>query len=265
MWSFVKNLFVSIFQGPQSIPPPCAAGAPIDPELAFKNYDDEFYDDHVIQPDKLTAQIDVVTMDQKVIQEKFLEIIKYYNDVVMTNTIVFSEKEVLNYQKKIFKLEQERKKFVTADSTTSIDIDGDFFKYILKKIENIQSTLGAYNKQLSFFYIKYKKRYDWFSILIIILSSSLSLMEGITLCFSNENVISTIISLVTSTSIAVLTSVLKFKNYKEKLEEVVKTKEKIHNCQAKVFTFDKELKTTIFLNNNSNNEQRDIVHRGPYV
>ena len=62
---------------------------------------------------------------------------------------------------------------------------------------------------------------------------------------------STIVSLVVSTSIAVMTSVLKFKNYKEKLEELVKMREKIHNCQAKLFTFDKELKTTIFLSSNT--------------
>jgi hypothetical protein len=85
------------------------------------------------------------------------------------------------------------------------------------------------------------------------MSSSLSLIEGITLCFSEENTPSTIVSLIVSTSIAVMTSVLKFKNYKEKLEELVKLREKIHNCQAKLFTFDKELKTTIFLSPNISN------------
>ena len=49
------------------------------------------------------------------------------------------------------------------------------------------------------------------------------------------------------------------------MEEVVKTKEKIHNCQAKVFTFDKELKTTIFLSNNSNLVHKLISTRTPYV
>ena len=131
---------------------------------------------------------------------------------------------------------------------------------MIKKVENLQSTLGSYNKQLSFFYNKYKLIYDWVSIVIIIMSSSLSLVEGITLCFSEENVPSTIVSLMVSTSVAVMTSVLKFKNYKEKLEELVKMREKIHNCQAKLFTFDKELKTTIFLSsNNSNNVEHSPV------
>ena len=265
MWTIFRNIFKSFFPGARDIPSPQPRLAcQLDPEQVFKNYDEEFYDDHVPQPNTLRSSEDIVLLDQKLIQQKFLEIIKYYNDVVMTNTIVFSEQEILNYQKKIFKIESEKKKFLKNDSHTVVEVDGEFFKYIMKKIENIQSTLGAYNKQLSFFYIKYKKRYDWFSILIIILSSGLSMVEGITLCFSDENVISTIISLVTSTTIAVLTSVLKFKNYKEKMEEVVKTKEKIHNCQAKVFTFDKELKTTIFLSN-TNNEQRDTGHSSPNV
>jgi len=241
MWTFFKNLFSDT-----GTPPPPAAINP-DPEHAFQSSSDG-----------------VVLLDHKLIQQKFLEIVKYYNDVVMTNTIVFSEEEILNYQKKIFKLENERNKFMKNEPATTMDVDGDFFKYILKKNEHIQATLGSYNKQLSFFYIEYKKRYDWFSITIIILSSSLSLVEGITLCFSDANAISTIISLITSTTIAVLTSILKFKNYNQTLEDVVKTKEKIHGCQAKIFTFDKELKTTIFLCNNTN-EHIDDIHRGATV
>jgi hypothetical protein len=194
-----------------------------------------------------------ITMDRQLIRVKFLEIIKYYNDVIMTNTLVFSEQELLEYQKKIFDIEKERKKFIlNSDITSHLMIEDDFLKYIIKKVESIQVTLGTYNKQLSFFYNKYRVTYDSTSIIIIILSSSLSLVEGITLCFYEYSIISTIISLVISATIAILTSVLKFKNIKEKIEEVVKMREKIHNCQAKLYTFDKELKTTIFLSVNSN-------------
>lgn len=259
MWNTFKNFFRNLF-GPSDTPP--RARAREDPEHAFKNYDEEFYTDITNQPEVFTPG--EVAMDQRQIQEKFLDIIKYYNDVIMTNTMVFPETEVLEYQKKIFRIEKERKKFSKCEKNTVIDVQGDFFKYVIKKVENLQSTLGSYNKQLSFFYNKYKNIYDWVSILIIVLSSSLSLVEGITLCFSEENTASTIVSLMVSTTIAVLTSVLKFKNYKEKLEELVKMREKIHNCQAKLFTFDKELKTTIFLSsNNSIKDECDPVSYCP--
>ena len=260
MWSAVRSIFKFFFPANDQ---PSVRARCADPESAFKTYDEEFYADVSRQPEVYNPQ-DIV-VDQKQIQEKFLDIVKYYNDVIMTNTMVFSEEEVLEYQKKIFKIEKERKNYSKCEKHTVIDVDGDFFKYIIKKVENLQSTLGSYNKQLSFFYNKYKLIYDWVSIVIIFMSSSLSLVEGITLCFSEENVASTIVSLVVSTSIAVMTSVLKFKNYKEKLEELVKMREKIHNCQAKLFTFDKELKTTIFLssNNSSTNVERPPVSYAP--
>jgi hypothetical protein len=229
----------------------------LDPELAFRTYDENYYDD-VVDGDRTYSVEPSGALDKKLIQEKFLDIIKYYNDVVMTNTMVFSEDELLEYQKKIFKIEEIRKNFTKNDEPSIIHVDGEFFKYIIKKVESIQQTLGTYNKQLSYFYNRHKVTYDTMSILIIVMSSSLSLIEGITLCFSEENVASTIVSLLISTSIAVLTSVLKFKNIKEKLEELVKMKEKIHSCQGKLFTFDKELKTTLFLSGTNSNERVTI-------
>ena len=257
MWSAFKSFFKLFFPSHDSTTPRARCA---DPQSAFKTYDEEFYADASRQPEVYTPHDTVV--DQKQIQDKFLDIVKYYNDVIMTNTMVFSEEEVLEYQKKIFKIEKERKNYSKCEKHTVIDVEGDFFKYVIKKVENLQSTLGSYNKQLSFFYNKYKLIYDWVSIIIIFMSSSLSLVEGITLCFSEKNVASSIVSLVISTSIAVMTSVLKFKNYKEKLEELVKMREKIHNCQAKLFTFDKELKTTIFLssNNSTNVDPQSVSH-----
>lgn len=197
----------------------------------------------------------VPDIDRELIKDKFIEIVKYYNDVIMTNTLVLSEKETLEYQKQIFVIEKEREKYLSKqDKATKIDTDEKFYKYILKKIENIQSTLINFNKQISFFYSKYKFTYESVSIVIIILSSSLSLIEGITLCFSTQNTVSTIISLIVSTSIAVLTSILKFKNIKEKIEELVKVREKISACQAKLYTFDKDLKASFFLYDNNNND-----------
>jgi len=250
-----KNIFPSDFR--PSSPQSDAPRAKEVPEDAFRNHDEEYYTDTICAPNQYDVE-DSVELDRQLVRQKFLEIIKYYNDVIMTNTMVFSEQELLEYQKKIFKIEKERKKFIVkSDIASHLKIDEDFFKYILKKIESIQGTLGTYNKQLSFFYNKYRVTYDSTSIIIIVLSSSLSLIEGITLCFSESNTISTIISLMVSTTIAILTSILKFKNIKEKIEEVVKMREKIHNCQAKLYTFDKELKTTIFLSVSNNKGQNE--------
>lgn len=253
MWTYIKSFFRNFFTSEKSPSSPLGDfhRAREIPEDAFRYHDEEYYTDAVQAPN-------TYEVDRRLIQEKFLEIIKYYNDVIMTNTMVFSEEELLEYQKKIFEIEKERKKFIIkSDITTHLNIEEDFMKYILKKVESIQGTLGTYNKQLSFFYNKYRVTYDSVSIIIIVLSSSLSMIEGITLCFSDSNTISTIISLVVSTTIAVLTSILKFKNIKEKIEEVVKMREKIYNCQAKLYTFDKELKTTIFLSANNNKGQNE--------
>lgn len=247
-FNFLKTIFVR-----ENYTPSQKKSHP-DPEIAFRTYDENYYDD-VVDGERTYSVEPSESLDKVRIQEKFLDIIKYYNDVVMTNTMVFSEDELLEYQKKIFKIEEIRKNFTKNDVPSVIHVDGEFFKYIIKKVESIQHTLGTYNKQLSYFYNRHKVMYDTVSIMIIIMSSSLSLIEGITLCFSEENVASTIVSLIVSTSIAVMTSVLKFKNIKEKLEELVKMKEKIHSCQGKLFTFDKELKTTLFLSANNNNER----------
>lgn len=245
-FNFFKNMFVR-----ENYTPSEPSVKRIDPELAFRNYDENYYDD-VVSGERIYSIEPSTILDKKLIQEKFLDIIKYYNDVVMTNTMVFSEDELLEYQKKIFKIEEVRKNFTKNDEPSVIHVDGEFFKYIIKKVESIQYTLGTYNKQLSYFYNRHKVTYDTLSIMIIVMSSSLSLIEGITLLFSDDNVASTIVSLFMSTSIAVLTTVLKFKNIKEKLEELVKMKEKVHSCQGKLFTFDKELKTTLFLSDNDN-------------
>ena len=187
-------------------------------------------------------------------QAKFMEIIKYYNDVIMTNTLVFSEEDVLKAQKMIHEIECAREHLYNpaCGSPNSMETDSDFFRYIIKKIESLQCLLEYQHKQLSYFYTKYKKEYHNVSILVIFLSSSMSLVEGITLLFDPHNKISSVMMLCMSSTIAITTSVLKFRNTKEKLEGIIKMKEKIQMCQAKLFTFDKEIKTSLFLTPSSN-------------
>jgi hypothetical protein len=111
-----------------------------------------------------------------------------------------------------------------------------------------------HDKKLSFFYLKYKKIFDRCSVAVIIMSSSLTFIESVSLTLNpvtDENTGARIVSLTFSTLIAIVTAVLKFKNIKEKIESIVKAKEKIHNCQAKLFNFDKELKTTLFMSDST--------------
>lgn len=192
-------------------------------------------------------------------RDRFMDIVKYYNDVVMSNTIIVGESDILKFQKKNFKIEQSRSRFLKIDKPSRIQSKSDFYIYILKKNEHLQSDLNTYNKQLTFFYNKSKFIYDLISIMIIVLSSSLTLVQGITMCFYETEVYSTITILVMSTSIAIMTSVLKFKNIKGTLEDIVKTKEKVHGCQAKIYTFDKDIKSYIFLSNDSIKGTRDVA------
>lgn len=198
------------------------------------------------------------TINQVECQTKFMEIIKYYNDVIMTNTLVFSEKDSLQAQKMIHEIDCEREHLYTplGGFSNPMETDSDFFRYILKKIECLQTSLEYQHKQLSYFYNKYKQEYHNVSILVIFLSSSMSLVEGMTLLFDPHNKVSSVVMLGMSSTIAITTSVLKFRNTKERLEEIIKMKEKIQMCQAKLFTFDKEIKTSLFLS--PNGDVKDI-------
>lgn len=184
---------------------------------------------------------------QKTFREKFLEIVKYYNEVVIGNGIIFCERSILQFQLHNDDINKKRSTFMEIKHASQYETKSHFDKYILTKIEDLQTNLITYNKQLAFFYKKYRSIYDTLSIIIIILSSSLSFIEGISLMLKYQGVYLALLVLVFSSSIAVMTSVLKFKSIKEKIELIVTTREKVNTCQANLFTFDKEFKTHLFL------------------
>ena len=188
---------------------------------------------------------------------RFMEIVRYYNDVVMSNTLIVGESEILKYQKKVYKIGECRKKFLKIPPPSKLESKSEFYTYLLSKNEHLQSDLKDYNKQLTYFYTKNKCIYDSLSILLVFLSSSLTLIQGILICFQQTKIYSQIIVLVISTSMTVITSTMKLKNFKGQLEDIVKAKEQVHGCQAKIYTFDKDLKSTIFLYNDTNRE-RDV-------
>ena len=68
-------------------------------------------------------------------------------------------------------------------------------------------------------------------------------------------VYTSIATIVISTSVALATAILKLKNYKERIEEIVKTTEKVYNCQSQLFTFDKQMKTTLNMTSSELNNE----------
>lgn len=119
-----------------------------------------------------------------------------------------------------------------------------FNVYILKKISDLENDLDEFLSTLDFFYLKYKRYYNYFSLYNIAASTSMTLIESISLMFKPQ-VYTGVVTIIMSTTIALSTAILKLKNYKEKIEDIVKTTEKVYSCQAQLFTFDKHLKTSL--------------------
>lgn len=247
--------------------------------------------------------------DEKIL-EKFMKILKFYNEIIKSSPLIVSNQDYLAFKKQKARYNQEIKKLEelvkpipkvdfdleinsyspgpkqtdepvaatamlrvspgskqadepvasTAMLRVSPDLESHqvdryvlnipknkktrFNVYILKKINDLEHDLEDFLETLDYFYLKYKKHYDNFSFYNIFASSSLTLLESVSLMFRPQ-IYTGIVSIFISTSIAVSVAVLKLKNYKEKIEEIVKTTEKVYSCQAQLFTFDKFLKTSL--------------------
>jgi len=181
------------------------------------------------------------------IQKEFMEIVNYFNETIMTNKIIVSSR----LQQKFEKLPPPPDPPPTSKTPVSPPPweNDDFYTYIFRKNKDIQNDLFTYNRKLLYFYLYNKKVYEVFSVVLIVLSSSLTLIEGIALCF-DPVVHTTIVTLVISMTIGVLTSVLKFFNFKNETEDIIKIKEKVNMCSTKIFTFDKKLKSHLYLKYN---------------
>ena len=179
--------------------------------------------------------------DENAIQKKFLEHVNLFNEVVISNKIIFS----INLKKKYLK--QKIIQYDISSKHSKYPWESDkFFIYICKKAEEMQNCIMEYKDELSFYYSHYKKKYNSCSIIVIVLSSCIPLVEGVSLCY--EPVVAThIIILFLGTLVSVITSLLKFLNYKNKMEEIVRIREKINTCEAKIFYFDKKLKSKLYL------------------
>ena len=181
------------------------------------------------------------------VQAEFLDIVNYFNETIMTNKLVVSSRLQRKFDNSVVVVVQEQQ--TTSVSEPPPWSNDEFYTYIFRKNKDIQNDLFTYNRRLSYFYLYNKKVYEVCSVVLIILSSSLTLIEGISLCF-DPVVHTTIVTLVISMTIGVLTSVLKFFNFKNETEDIVKIKEKVNTCSAKIFTFDKKLKSQLYLKYN---------------
>ena len=178
----------------------------------------------------------------ELIQKEFLDNVNYFNEIIMSNKIIFS-----NRLQEMYNKSRENNENELINKKPRPWMNDKFLMYIFQKTDEIQHTLIVYNDELTFYYIYYRKVYDIFSILIIILSSCITIVEGISLCF--EPIIYTnIIILLLGSMISIITSVLKYFNLKNKTEEIIRLKEKVYNCQTKIFLFDKKVKSELFLN-----------------
>lgn len=217
--------------------------------------------------------------EQKIL-EKFMKILKFYNEIIKSCPLIVSNQDYLRYKKQKVKYIEELKKLegflkptkvnfaceIGEDiNTHQLDIDTyqlnipqekktRFNVYILKKINDLENDLEEFLSTLEFFYLKNKKQYDNFSLYTIFASSSLTLIESMSLMFKPQ-VYTSIATIVISTSVALATAILKLKNYKERIEEIVKTTEKVYNCQSQLFTFDKQMKTTLNMTSSEINNE----------
>lgn len=191
-------------------------------------------------------------------RKEFLDVVKYFNEVVMSNPVVMDIRAIMKYKTLIEDYTQETG-ILLHNSNNGVNVPdnkkNDFFVYLMKKNDDIQEVLASYLGKLNFYYTKYKKNYDNITLLNVIMSSGLTFIEALSLTL-DQQVPFSVVSITISTGLAISTSYLKIKNYKEKLENIVKAQEKIQTCQAKLFTFDKKLKshlcltTTPILNSN---------------
>ena len=183
-----------------------------------------------------------MSFDGELIKKEFLENVNYFNEIIMSNKIVFSSRLKDMYDKA-----NENNENKSNNKKPRPWMNDKFLLYVFQKTDEIQHTLIVYNEELSFYYVYYRNVYDLCSVLIIVLSSCITLVEGISLCF-DPIIYTNITILLLGSIISIITSVLKYFNFKNKTEEIIKLKEKIYNCQTKIFLFDKKIKSELFLN-----------------
>jgi hypothetical protein len=114
----------------------------------------------------------------------------------------------------------------SIDNETVLNYDKrQFFKYVQLKIDKLTTRANI----LRFKYNSYKKYYDWSNIAIICIATSLTLFESVkSITELNKDTdkmlikVMDIFPLFISSSITLIASILKFKKFQEKMENIIK-------------------------------------------
>ncbi len=204
----------------------------------------------------------MISKTEEDFRKEFLEVVKFFNEVVMSNPVVMDMRALQKYKKLIeeYTAVSESGGMFVSNNGKNIPMNkkNNFYEYIITKNDHIQNILSEYLGKLNFYYTKYKKNYDNITLVNVIMSTSLTFIEAMSLTLDQAKAFS-IVSITISTGLAISTSYLKIKNYKEKLENIVKAQEKIHTCQAKLFTFDKKMKSHLCLSDTRVKNSLDII------
>jgi len=198
------------------------------------------------------------------VQEDFIKVFEEFSKVINDNVLIIGEEYIYDYEKKHMKiqsklntitpkvLEQAPAKSVATRPDPPWVQHGEY-AYVVTKIEDIQKRLVSYIRALDYYYISHKWLYDMISVGIIMISSSMTFFEALTISY-NFGRFQKLVTIAMSSGIAALTAFLKFKNYKEKAEEIVRIKEKVLSSQSKLFLFEKDLKSKLYLYQSGEND-----------
>ena len=209
-----------------------------------------------LAPDHIMVDIYSMCYKRKV-QEDFIKVFEEFSKVINDNVLIIGEEYLYDYEKKHMKIQSKRDTFSpkktdrepTKTVATRPDppwIQHGEYAYIVTKIEDVQKRLVTYIRALDYYYISHKWLYDMISVCIIMISSGMTFFEALSISY-NFGRFQKLITVMMSSGIAALTAFLKFKNYKEKAEEIVRIKEKVLSSQSKLFLFEKDLKSKLYL------------------
>ena len=192
-----------------------------------------------------------MTMHSQLYRERFLDIVRHYNENIVNTTLMFTTHDLRQYRMQTTYQHSSTEDDAHAHLTTEARSDDNYhsfpgvYKYVIKKIENMQENLTNYTKQLNYFYAKNDRYYYVSFMTVISLSASLSIFDTLLLTFSTRTTdrLSSVTSVIVSSCITVLTANLRYKNVKYIMEEIVRVREKINVCQSKLFLLDKDMKS----------------------
>lgn len=189
--------------------------------------------------------------NEKKFSEKFFEVVALYNDAIASDNLVLDYEDKYRYNRYFLPIREKNKKLIATHRAddhepckelTNLTRQHD---YILRKLRKMEMELVDYDNQLSFYYKELKFSYTWMSFSVIFLSCMISFFEAFHVILGKGEKFASIVSLSCGTSITFITSWMKFRSLKDRMEHIVQSKEKVTVCKSKLFFLDKELKLNL--------------------